>query len=126
MPDETLSLSRQDDVAYRDFTPGYAWHAWSGRRVSDVLDASAIARVWLIEAHTTAPSSLDARNIVEMLAGGDVFEPPEAYWRVSGTQDVWVALVEMADGSMFSVRIRDGWVALGQDGQVGVFRVTNW
>ena len=105
-----------------DLTSGNEKMVWVGLQVSDVLPTSGIARILLVEANTTAPARVNVRNVVATLEAGGLLESAEPYRRQERDTPMWVAVVEMKDGAMFSVRFYSDWAELSQERRVGAFR----
>lgn len=93
---------------------------WVGKAVSDVLPASAVSRILLLAAETSAPANIDAANIRRLLSPAFHFEHAAPGWEESPL--VWDAILETSDGRLFHIKIYREWAQLVSPHAHGFFR----
>ena len=93
---------------------------WTGKSVSDILNASHISKLVLTKAVTSAPANIDGINVLRILESKSVFE--EAPKEMRELTTTWEAVLFTKDGKCFFLRIGLEWACLtSQDGH-GFFK----
>jgi hypothetical protein len=100
---------------------------WAGRRIGEVLDADAIARVILLKAVTSTTADRDLAGIRRLLrdAADQPFlaaGPPPALLRLGHEDSTWEAVLLARDGAVFGFTASGDRACLrAADGQGGCF-----
>lgn len=93
---------------------------WVGKSVHDVLPASAVSKVVLLRANTSAPADIDIANIRALLSDASHFERSPTAPDLSST--IWEALLVTTDHRLLLLRVDREWALLVAPEGHGYFR----